>query len=78
MGRLENRIAVITGCRRGFGEAMARLFAKEGAAVSICDIVPKDELWEHVGSEIEKNGARYAKVNVLYISRKMKDGKRRI
>ena len=47
LGRLKDKIALITGCRRGFGEAMARLFAKEGAMVSICDIVPVDELWEH-------------------------------
>lgn len=58
LGKLDNKIAIITGCRRGFGEAMARLFAREGAAVSICDIVPEEELLEHVGSKIEKDGAK--------------------
>ena len=58
MGRLDGRVAIITGCRRGFGEAMARTFSREGAAVSICDIVPEEELWEHVGSKIEANGGR--------------------
>jgi NAD(P)-dependent dehydrogenase (short-subunit alcohol dehydrogenase family) len=58
MGRLDGKVAIITGCRRGFGEAMARTFSREGAAVSICDIVPEEELWEHVGSEIEANGGR--------------------
>jgi NAD(P)-dependent dehydrogenase (short-subunit alcohol dehydrogenase family) len=58
LGKLNDKIAIITGCRRGFGEAMAKLFAREGAAVSICDIVPEEELWKHVGSKIEKDGAK--------------------
>ena len=38
MGRLENRIAVITGSGAGMGEGIARLFAIEGASVVISDI----------------------------------------
>jgi 2-hydroxycyclohexanecarboxyl-CoA dehydrogenase len=57
LGKLEGKTAIVTGCRRGFGEAIARMFAKEGAAVSICDIVSEKELWEHVGSKIENDGA---------------------
>lgn len=53
MGRLEKRVAIITGCGRGFGRVIAKRFAYEGAAVSICDIIPRSKLEEKVGSEIE-------------------------
>jgi 3-oxoacyl-[acyl-carrier protein] reductase len=36
--RLENKVAIITGAGSGFGAAMARLFAKEGASVVVSDI----------------------------------------
>ncbi len=38
MGRLDNRVAMITGASRGIGFAAARLFAQEGARVCIADI----------------------------------------
>ncbi len=38
MGRLENKVAVITGAGSGMGKAMAELFAAEGARVVCADI----------------------------------------
>jgi len=38
MGRLENRIAVITGSGAGMGEGIARLFSSEGGRVVVSDI----------------------------------------
>jgi NAD(P)-dependent dehydrogenase (short-subunit alcohol dehydrogenase family) len=39
MGRLEGKVAVVSGAARGMGEAEARLFAREGAAVVVADVL---------------------------------------
>ena len=38
MGRLDNKVALITAAGSGMGQASARLFAQEGAKVVVDDI----------------------------------------
>jgi NAD(P)-dependent dehydrogenase (short-subunit alcohol dehydrogenase family) len=40
--RLKGKVAIVTGGAHGMGEAEARLFAKEGAAVVIADVLKKE------------------------------------
>ena len=38
MGRLQDKVAIVTGAARGAGEGMARPMAKEGAIVALWDV----------------------------------------
>jgi NAD(P)-dependent dehydrogenase (short-subunit alcohol dehydrogenase family) len=58
MGKLDDKVAIVTGAGRGHAEAIARRFAKEGAAVSICDVIPINELEDQVGSKISAEGGK--------------------
>lgn len=54
MGRLENKIAIITGGNSGIGEATAKLFAKEGATVVIT--ARREHELKRVADEIAAEG----------------------
>jgi len=74
--RLENKVAIITGSARGMGWVFALRFAKEGAKLTICDVldcVPVAEEIEAIGGEVlalktdvasEKDTAEMAKKTV--------------
>ena len=51
MGRLENKVAVITGAASGIGLATARRFASEGAYVVVADLAEKEGT--EIASEID-------------------------
>ena len=58
MKSLDGKVAMITGCRRGFGLAIAELFASEGASIAICDIVSLEELKREIESKITDKGGK--------------------
>lgn len=62
MGRLEGKVAIITGGASGIGEASVRLFAAEGSRVLIADV--QDERGQRLVGEL---GARvaYAHTDVM-------------
>ncbi len=54
MGRIEGKVALVTGGARGLGRATCLLLAKEGAGVAVTDII--DDKGEEVTKEINQSG----------------------
>src|SRR5690348_6447062 len=56
MGRLDGKVALITGAASGMGKVSASLFASEGAAVVVADV--SDGAGNETAREIEAAGGR--------------------
>ncbi len=64
LGRLEGKVAIITGANSGIGRATARLFAREGAKVVCCDI--QESAHPRIDKLIEQDGGQaiFARLDV--------------
>ena len=62
MGRLDDKVALITGAARGQGEAEARLLAREGARVVIGDVLA--EPGSKIAAELGVAHARFVALDV--------------
>jgi len=67
MGRLDGKIALITGAASGLGKAASFAFALEGAAVAVADF--NEAGGQEVCAEIERSGAKAFAVAVDVTSR---------
>src|SRR5689334_22262444 len=61
MGRLDGKVAIVSGAARGQGEAEARMFVAEGAKVVLGDVL--DDLGEKVAIDLG-DAARYVHLDV--------------
>ena len=57
MGKLDNKVCIITGCASGLGKQQAIRFAVEGAKLSICDVqearlMETKQICEEKGAEV--------------------------
>jgi NAD(P)-dependent dehydrogenase (short-subunit alcohol dehydrogenase family) len=50
MGRLDEKVAIISGAAQGIGAAYAKGLAREGAKVSLCDITPVDGVVDEINA----------------------------
>ncbi len=72
MGRLAGQTAWISGAASGIGEAVARLFASEGANVALADV--QTERGQQVVHEIEQAGAERYYRPAMLVAKQMCNG----
>src|SRR5436190_4031920 len=61
MGRLDGKVALITGAASGMGRTAADVFAREGARVVLTDVA--DDAGQAAAEEISANGGQAAYVH---------------
>jgi len=60
---LKDKVAIITGARRGIGKVISLVFAAAGADVAVCDLIEGSEL-ETVAEEVYKLGRKSLSIQV--------------
>jgi NAD(P)-dependent dehydrogenase (short-subunit alcohol dehydrogenase family) len=61
---MNGKVAIITGGGRGQGEAEARILAREGAAIAVCDVLEDEGRAVAEAIEAEGGAARFFAMNV--------------
>ena len=61
---LRNKVAIVTGSRRGIGKSIALALAGAGADIFACDVVLDDQMLDGVAGEIRAMGRQVAAFKV--------------